>query len=95
MKQAAKGEIPSVSDNGVSSGSEVVKLEPRARVVGDTSEAIPMISLKDIGPFLARPLVVEDDELDKAPVLVGTYEQRKLLGTDDIAYAKGYAQGQG
>ena len=38
-----------------------------------------MISLKDIGPFLARPLVIEDDELDKAPVLAGTYEQRKLL----------------
>jgi len=90
-----KGEIPSVSENGASSGSETVKLEPRARVVGDTSEAIPMISLKDIGPFLVRPLVVEDDEMNKAPVLVGTYEQRELLGTGDVAYAKGMPKDKG
>ncbi len=92
---SGKGEIPSVSDNGISSGSDVVKLQPRAREVGNTSEAIPMISLKDIGPFLARPLVVEDSELEKAPVLVGTYEQRKLLGTDDVAYAKGMPKDKG
>jgi hypothetical protein len=47
-----------------------------------------VISLKDIGPFLARPLVVEEDELDDAPVLVGTFEQRQLLGAGDVAYAK-------
>jgi hypothetical protein len=90
-----EGVIPSVSESGTSSGSEVVKLEPKARVISNTSEAIPTISLKDIGPFLARPLVFDDSEMDKAPVLVGTYEQRKLLGTDDIAYASGMPKDRG
>jgi hypothetical protein len=54
-----------------------------------------MISLKDIGPFLVRPLVFEDDELESAPVLAGTYEQRQLLGTDDIAYAKNMPHDKG
>jgi hypothetical protein len=81
-------EVPSVMEGKISSSSDVTKLGPRARVVKGTSEAIEMISLKDIGPFLARPLVIEDDELDSAPQLIGTYEQRELLGTGDVAYAK-------
>lgn len=80
-------EVPSVTETTSAAG--VTKLSPRAREVrGGTGEAIPVISLKDIGPFLARPLVIEDDELAGAPVLAGTYEQRKLLGAGDIAYAK-------
>ena len=81
------GEVPSVTEGAISAEG-VTKLSPRAREVRGRGEAIPMISLKDIGPFLARPLVFEDDELEGAPVLAGTYEQRQLLGTDDIAYAK-------
>jgi hypothetical protein len=85
--------IPTVED--VTTGSEVVKLSPRAREVAGTNEAIPMISLKDIGPFLARPLVIEEDELEAAPVLAGTYEQRRLLGTGDVAYAEGMPSDKG
>ncbi len=80
---------------GATSPSNVVKLSPRAREGKGRSEAIPMISLKDIGPFLARPLVIEDDELDAAPVLVGTYEQRKLLGAGDVAYAQNMPSDKG
>ncbi len=72
-----------------------IKVSPRARVVGRTDQAIPVISLKDIGPFLARPLVVEDDELAGAPVLAGTYERRYLLGTGDVAYAKNMPSDKG
>ena len=86
-------EIPSVTE-GINP-SNVTKLEPIARVVHGTGEAIDMISLKDIGPFLARPLVVEDDELDSAPELIGTYEQRELLGAGDVAYAKNMPNDQG
>jgi LysM domain len=75
--------------------SDVVKLEPKIRVVDGSTQAIPTISLKDIGPFLVRPLVIEDDELDKAPKLVGTREHRTLLGVDDIAYAQGMPADKG
>ncbi len=85
------GEVPSVMEGN----SEVVKLSPKVRVLDGSSNAIPTISLKDIGPFLARPLVIEDDDLANAPVLVGTYEQRKLLGTGDIAYAQGMPNDKG
>ena len=81
-------------EEGVSN-SGAIKLEPKARVVDGKNQAIPTISLKDIGPFLARPLVIEDDELSMAPRLVGTYEQRQLLGVDDIAYAKGMPSDKG
>lgn len=89
------GEVPSVTESNIASDSGVTKLEPRAREVKGRGEAIEMISLKDIGPFLARPLVVEDDELEGAPELVGTYEQRQLLGTGDVAYANNMPSDQG
>jgi hypothetical protein len=82
------GEVPSMSEGNVSSAEGATKLSPRAREVKGTGDAIEMISLKHIGPYLSRPLVFEDDELDGAPVLAGTYEQRQLLGTDDVAYAR-------
>ncbi len=88
-------EVPSVSESGVSSASDTIKLQPRAREVRGTGEAIPMVSLKNIGPFLARPLVIEQDELDNSPVLVGTYEQRQLLGVGDVAYAKDMPNNKG
>ncbi len=83
---AAGSEVPSVIESPNRAGS--IKYSPRARILKGTNEAIPLISLRDIGPFLTRPLVIEDAELDNAPVLVGTYERRQLLGTNDIAYAQ-------
>jgi hypothetical protein len=90
---AAGTDIPAVSESPNMAGA--VKYSPRARVVRGTTEAIPLISLKDIGPFLTRPLVIEEDELENAPVLVGTYEQRQLLGTHDVAYAQNMPADQG
>ena len=87
--------VPPVDDVSTSSGSDAIKLSPQARVVPRSSEAIPAISLKVIGPFLARPLVIEEDELDGTPLLVGTYEQRQLVGTDDIVYAEGMPTDKG
>jgi hypothetical protein len=87
--------IPSVDDVPTSSASDAIKLSPRPRELPRNQEAIPAISLKVIGPFLARPLVIEDEELDSTPVLAGTYEQRQLLGTDDITYAEGMPDDKG
>jgi len=68
--------------------SNIVKLEPKVRVVGQNTEAIPAIPLDVIASFLQRPLVVDEEELDNAPKLVGTYEQRTLLSVNDLAYAQ-------
>jgi hypothetical protein len=79
----------SAPDNGLE------KFSPKVRVVGQNSEAIPAIPLSIIGSFLSRPLVVEEAELESAPTLVGTYEQRTLLSANDIAYAKGLPTDRG
>ena len=85
---------PEVAE-ATSSTAGAIKLSPKAREFASDREAIPTISLKVIGPFLGRPLVVDDKELEGAPKLVGTYEQRHLLGTGDTAYAQGMPQDHG
>jgi hypothetical protein len=84
---------PQATDSAPDNGLE--KFSPKVRVVGQNSEAIPAIPLSIIGSFLSRPLVVEETELESAPTLVGTYEQRTLLSANDIAYAKGLPTDRG
>lgn len=85
---------PPAGDNNANAGNDdtaangVEKLSPKARVVGQNSEAIPAIPFNIIGSFLSRPLVIEGEDLEHAPKLVGTYEQRTLLSANDIAYAQ-------
>lgn len=90
---AETGAIPEVGD--VTSDTGAVKYSPRIREVPGTSKAIPTISLKVIGPFLGRPLVMEDNELEGAPRLVGTLEHRELLSTDDTAYVSDMPKDRG
>lgn len=73
----------------------VVKLSPRARELPNDHDAIPPIPLKDIRAFLSKPLVVETDEDSNTPTLVGTYEQRELLSTDDLGYVKNMPEDKG
>lgn len=82
--------------SSVTSGaSAVVKLSPKARIRGSEHGAIPSIPAGDIGPFLSRPLVIEENALSGAPALVGTYERRVILGNGDIAYVKGLVEDKG
>ena len=84
--------VPSASNLA---SKETIKLSPMPHVLRSNRDAIPVIPLKDIGPFLDRPLVVDEDSLSAAPILVGTYEQRVLLGTDDIAYVSNLPNDKG
>jgi hypothetical protein len=86
-------DVPSVEETPNTAGS--VKISPRAREVAGSREAIPVISLKEIGPFLTRPLVIEDDEFENSPELIGTYQHRQLIGTGDIAYAQNMPDDKG
>lgn len=75
--------------------TNIVKLEPKVRVVGQNTEAIPAVPLEVIASFLSRPLVFEDEELDNSPKLVGTYEHRTLLSVNDIAYVQNLPSDKG
>ncbi|MEI7841406.1 MAG: LysM peptidoglycan-binding domain-containing protein [Gallionellaceae bacterium] len=74
--------------NATVTQNDVIKLSPRAREVADERGSIPMIPYGVIAPFLAKPLVVDGNDFAKSPILVGTYEQRELLGANDVAYVK-------
>ncbi len=71
------------------------KLAPRARAEPLAPKAVSSISPAVIGPFLSKPLVVSQDELDSAPRIVATQENRVAVSVGDIAYAQGIAKNKG
>jgi hypothetical protein len=69
--------------------SDTVKLSPRIRMEPSAGTAIPSIPPALIEPYLSRPLVIEPDGLDNAPMIVATEENRVILGAGNVAYARG------
>jgi len=87
---------PAVSNSTATvTNDNIVKLSPLARVVASEHNSIPVIPLSAIGPFLAKPLVIEEADLSNTPTLVGTYEHRELLSTNDVAYVKNLPSDKG
>jgi LysM domain len=70
-------------------------IKPEVRVENLPSAAIPVIPLKDIQPFLSRPLVVTDREINASPRVVALQENRNALGRGDRAYITGITREQG
>lgn len=66
-----------------------VHLTPQVRTSPAPAEAIPTIRSEQIGPFLARPLIVSLRQLQEAPVIMATPEGRVYLSRNDIAYVRG------
>lgn len=72
---------------GESSG-EVVRLSPRVRTKESGLSAIPGIPASAIEPFLSQPLIVEEDYLEKAPVVLGSNSSRVIMSKNDTIYAR-------
>lgn len=89
------GEEGARSPSASSSGTVTVKLSPKARREDSEHGSIPNIPIADIAPFLSQPLVIEANGLSGAPTLTGTYEHHVILGSDDIAYARGLTESKG
>lgn len=68
------------------------KLSPHVRVEPIESQAIPAIPSSAIGPFMTRALILDDDTLDNAPYIVGTEDDRSIMGPGDRIYASGAAK---
>lgn len=73
----------------------VVKLSPKVQVQAGAREAIPSIPGSAIRPFLSQPLLIEEKELRGASILMGTFEQRVILGSGDVAYVQGLPKDKG
>ncbi len=72
-------------------GYPTVKLSPRAREQG-LDEAIPTISINVIGPFLTRPRVVAEGELEMAPYVLDHGDDHLISGDDFKVYARGITE---
>jgi hypothetical protein len=84
-----KPEAPIVAER------DEMKLSPRVRIEPLEAKAIPSIPPSAIEPFLSRPLVVSQNELDSAPAIIATEENRVAIGAGSIAYAEGLTKDKG
>lgn len=70
-------------------GDQTIKLSPGVRSESLSAQAIPTIPPSAIGPFLTQALIVEEDELDHSPYVVGTEDDRVIMGRGDRIFAAG------
>ncbi len=73
---------------------DTVKLSPSVRRE-DLAQAVPTIQPGAINAFLSRPMVVSESELESAPRIMATEENRVAVGAGNIAFAKGLTKDKG
>jgi len=78
--------LPSASD---AAPLDTVRLSPRTRYESLAADALPTLKSHLIEPFLAEPVIVDENGLNSAPRIVATREGRVLLTRGDRAYARG------
>jgi hypothetical protein len=82
-------------DQSAGGAGGVVKLSPRIRAEQRADAAVPTIQPSVIEPFLLRPMVVGQTELDSAPAITATQENRVAAGAGDLAYVAGLDKAMG
>ena len=90
---ARDGAVDPGAAAAAAAGRDTVKLSPRTRAQPLADKAVPAIPPSAIEPFLSRPLVVGQNELDSAPVIMATEENRVAIGAGNIAYADNLKRG--
>ncbi len=81
-RRSASGEAP----------LDTVRLSPRTRYESLPSDALPTLKSHLIEPFLAEPVIVDENGLKSAPRIVAAQEGRVLLTRGDRAYARGQGE---
>ena len=69
--------------------TNTVRLSPRTRSEALANSALPTLKSHLIEPFLAEPVIVDENGLKQAPRIVAAQEDRVLLTRGDRAYARG------
>lgn len=72
---------------GYQDGMRVVKLSPRVRVSA-LKKAVPTIPIANIAPFLTQPYVADEDDIRRAPYVVGFADERIVAGLFDSIYVR-------
>ncbi|RZI96673.1 MAG: LysM peptidoglycan-binding domain-containing protein [Variovorax sp.] len=81
----------SVRRGGAGGPEGTIKLSPRTRYESLSGLALPTLNPSLIEPFLAEPIVVDEDTVKLAPRIVAGNDDRVLLARGDRAYARGEA----
>jgi hypothetical protein len=71
----------------VGGGMQTVKLSPGVRATEIGDDAIPAIPINAIHAFLNQPLLVDSEELERAPQILGSNEERVIMTAGDTVYA--------
>lgn len=69
--------------------TETIRVSPRTRYRVLDSGPLPALKASMIEPFLAEPIIVDEQGLTNAPRIVAAQEGRVLLTRGDRAYARG------
>lgn len=77
----------------VKAGPRVVKLSPQVRST-PWDGTIPVVPVDAIAPFLSRPYVVGENELDKAPYVVDFADEHVVGGAGQSAYVRAIEQAE-
>lgn len=75
-------------------GIPTVKLSPGMRSTRLEDIAIPSIPPHAIEPFLSKPIVVEENELQSTPRIIAGSDGRVYFGRGDKVYARGNLNGE-
>ena len=62
---------------------------PRVRVTPLDRVAVPALPMSVVGPYLTRPLVINENELESSPRIVAGPDDRVVMTTGDRIYAAG------
>jgi hypothetical protein len=84
-----------VPDTTARVDSNIQKLSPKIRVINGEHDAISSIPASVISAFLSKPLVIETEQLEGAPTLIGSVENRTMLSFGDTAFATGIPVNKG
>ena len=90
----AAGKLRLGRGTGNNRDSSTVRLSPQVRSTEAVSDAIATVNLTAIMPFLTKPLIVEESELNNAPRIVAVQEGHVYLGNGDKAYVRGELNGR-
>lgn len=82
-----QGKKPPKKTEPIKPGLKVVKLSPSKRVSG-IQKAISTIPMSAVRPFLDRPRVVTEEQVEDAPYIVSSYEGHLVSGTGNRIYAR-------
>ena len=88
VQMVRRGEDGKILSSGSgTSGLKIVKLSPRVRTESIDAN-IPSIPIDSIRHLLSRPLIIDEDELDRAAYVLSSVDAHLINSTDDRLYVR-------